>query len=89
MNFITNAVNAVAGGWIAGSLIYPIDSFRMAVTNSIGCNRLLTVFRNIMNEHGVRYLYKGFSSALLTIAMFRGAFNGVFSTLITPTTTLP
>ncbi|CAM6001636.1 unnamed protein product [Sphagnum balticum] len=88
-HFASNICAAVAGGWAACLTLYPFDILRMTLSNTIEKDySVLKTFKSTLKLHGARYFYKGIGSSLLTSAVFRGTFNGLYDTLKELTSTL-
>lgn len=72
---------AVLSGWTASIMLYPIDTFRIALSNTtekqVSSNKLL---KRIIQKHGTGFFFKGFANALIGTALFRGSFNGIYDT---------
>ena len=71
----------IGGGWGAAILFYPIETVRIFISTSTLPTKLALCHlnQNIKLE-GVKHLYRGFSSLLLSIALFRGIFFGYYDT---------
>lgn len=76
-----NIIAGVCGGLAAAAILYPIDTARLYISTSK--EAATTSVREITNNikfEGIRYLYRGFSSCLLGISIFRGSFFGLYDT---------
>jgi solute carrier family 25 (adenine nucleotide translocator) protein 4/5/6/31 len=74
-----NICAGVLGGWLSSCIFYPIDTVRifLSTSTSPGLSSLHQIKENLKIE-GIRYLYRGMSNSLLSVAIFRGTFFGVY-----------
>lgn len=79
---ISNVLSGVIGGWAAAAILFPIDTARIFIStsNKRAFETVKDLIKNI-KLHGVNFLYRGYASSLLNIALFRGTFFGMFDTL--------
>lgn len=76
-----NIVSGVFGGWVAAGILYPIDTVRifLATSSKKQSQTLRELAKNIKGQ-GKMYLYRGYKSSLLGIALFRGSYFGLYDT---------
>lgn len=74
-------VSGISGGLFAATAFYPIDTSRVYITTSRDkVSESVNQLKQIVSKEGVRYLYRGFSSCILGIIIFRGVFYGFYDT---------
>ena len=84
--FTRNVTVAVLSGWTASSLLYPFDTLRLALSNSVEKKpKITTIFKNLIRTQGAGYFFKGYFNSLMGTAIFRGSFNGIYDTAKTKT----
>ena len=80
-NIISNIAAGIGGGWGAAVLFYPIETVRIFIsTSTLPTKPTLRHLNQNIKSEGAKYLYRGFSSLLLSIALFRGIFFGYYDT---------
>ena len=78
-SILSNIASGVVGGWTAALILYPIDTARVIIsTSSKKSAETLKDIRIKISQEGSRFLLRGSSSSLLSIALFRGTYFGVF-----------
>lgn len=76
---LSNIASGIVGGWTAALILYPIDTARLIISTSN--KKSFETLKNIrikISLEGSRFLLRGFTSSLLSIALFRGTYFGVF-----------
>ena len=79
---LSNFVAGITGGWVAAAVFYPIDTVRLYMATSVkkSAETVKELGRKCMKEGG-KFLFQGYTSSLLNIALFRGTYFGLFDTL--------
>lgn len=76
---LSNIASGVIGGWTAALILYPIDTARIIISTSN--KKSVETLKDIkfkISQEGSRFLLRGYTSSLLSIALFRGTYFGVF-----------
>lgn len=78
---INNVLIAIASGIAAVTIIYPTDILRQLMNNNTKSRlSIIDALKEIKSLHGYRYFYKGYPNVLLTLSIYRGAYNGSYDT---------
>lgn len=77
-----NIFISVVSGITASTLLYPTDILRQLLNNNTAKHRMsiFSAFNEIKAKHGLSYFYKGYPNVLLSIAAYRGCYNGTYDT---------
>lgn len=76
-----NTISGILGGWLSSMMFYPLDVVRVFFSASTSSSKKsMSDLMARVNIQGPKYLFKGFSQTLLSIAVFRGVYFGFYDT---------
>jgi hypothetical protein len=77
----SNILIAIVSGITAITLVYPSDIIRQIMNNNTKSHiSILATIKEIHKQKGYTYFFKGYPNVLLTLTIYRGAYNGTYDT---------
>jgi hypothetical protein len=79
--FVNNVFIAMAAGISSTALIYPSEILIILMNNQIqGKISVNSAINTMIRDYGLTYFYKGMTTLLGTVALYRAIYNGIYDT---------